>query len=126
MTLEILEAAVNLDPHAAEKLLFAFFRKQTENLSKLVTGNSVQERAEKLAAARDKLGYYSACVYDEERESLCIEEYQNPLQPLFDKYPTLARMEIQMFDRLLVRANVQRNLETVGAVTRYRFELTPK
>ena len=126
LSLEILEAAVNLEPHAAEKLLFAFFRQQTENMAKVVTGNSVQERAEKLSSERDKLGYYSECVFDEEAETLSIEEYHNPLQPLFDKYPSLARMEIQMFERLLVRARVERQSETVGAVTRYRFELSPK
>ena len=50
--LSILEAATQLETNGAEKLLFSFFRSRTEQLAAVVTGDSVQERAEKLAAVR--------------------------------------------------------------------------
>lgn len=125
LSLMILESAVQLEANVAEKLLFTFFREQTEKFAKVVTGDSVQERAEKLATARHKMGYYSACVASEDG-GLCIEEFHNPLQPLFDRYPALARMETQMFEKLLGGALVDRNVEKVAALARYRFDLSPR
>ncbi len=124
VSLSILEAATQLEPNAAEKLLFAFFREQTDKLSAKVTGESVQGRAERLAAARAAMGYFSVCEYSEE-EGLRIEEFHNPLQPLFDKYPTLARMEAQMFERLL-GARVVRSSSKVSGLTHYCFDLSPR
>ncbi|MDA8909084.1 MAG: hypothetical protein P1U81_08115 [Verrucomicrobiales bacterium] len=124
VSLAILDAATQLEPNAAEKLLFAFFRQQTEKLSTTVTGESVQGRAERLAAARAAQGYFSVCEYSEE-EGLRIEEFHNPLQPLFDKYPTLARMEVQMFEKLL-GARVARSASKVSGLTHYRFDLSPR
>lgn len=124
VSLCILDAATQLDPNAAEKLLFHFFRVETETFSRTVTGDSVQERAEKLAKERSKKGYFSFCQYSEE-EGLRIEEFHNPLRPLFEKYPTLERMEVQMFERLLA-ARVERSFEEVSGLTRYRFDLSPR
>ena len=124
VSLAILEAATQLDPTAAEKLLFTFFRSQYESFAKSVSGDSVQERAEKLAAARNASGYFSECVYTEE-EGLRIDEYHNPLQPLFAKFPSLKRMEEQMFERLL-GANVElKESESSGLILR-RFHLSPR
>lgn len=122
--LSILEAATQLETNGAEKLLFSFFRTRTEQLASVVTGDSVQERAEKLAAARSTAGHYSRCVYSED-EGLRIEEFHNPLQPLFDKYPTLERMEAQMFERLL-GARVERTVTRTAGLSRYRFDLSPR
>lgn len=124
VSLAILDAATQLEPNAAEKLLFTFFRNQTEELSKKVTGESVQGRAERLAKARDAMGYFSICEYSEE-EGLRIDEFHNPLQALFDQYPTLVRMEIQMFERLL-GARVTRSTKKVSGLTLYRFDLSPR
>tara|TARA_B100000927_G_scaffold63204_2_gene49619 strand:+ start:7616 stop:8260 length:645 start_codon:yes stop_codon:yes gene_type:complete len=124
VTLSLLQAAGQLDPNAAEKLLFAFFRDQTEKLAKLVTGDSVQERAERLADARLKMGYFSQCTYSES-EGLRIEEFHNPLSSLFSKYPTMERIEVQMFERLL-GARVARSEASSAGLTRYRFDLSPR
>jgi len=124
VSLAILDAATQLEPNAAEKLLFAFFREQTEKLSEKVTGESVQGRAERLAAARTAQGYFSICEYSE-AEGLRIEEFHNPLQSLFEKYPTLARMEVQMFEKLL-GAHVVRSSSKVSGLTHYRFDLSPR
>jgi len=122
--LSILDAATQLETNGAEKLLFSFFRSRTEQLAAVVTGDSVQERAEKLASARSAAGHYSRCVYSEE-EGLRLEEFHNPLQPLFDKYPTLERMEAQMFERLL-GARVERTVTRTAGLSRYRFDLSPR
>jgi predicted ArsR family transcriptional regulator len=70
------------------------------------------------------MGYFSRCLYSEE-DGLFIEEFHNPLQALFDAYPTLERMEIQMFEKLL-GARVERSFTKVSGLTRYRFSLFPK
>jgi len=125
LSLKILESAAQLEPNVAEKLLFAFFRDQTRGLAKVVTGDSVQVRAEKLASARNKMGYYSKCTVNQEG-GLSIEEYHNPLQPLFDRYPELVRMETLMFQKLLNGVLVDRSVDKVAALTRYRFDLSPR
>jgi len=122
--LSLLEVAGQLETNAAEKILLAFFRGKAERLSEVVTGDSVQERGEKLAAARTAEGHYSRCQLVEE-EALRIEEYHNPLQPLFDRYPTLERMEAQMFERLL-GARVARSVTQVSGLARYRFDISPR
>lgn len=124
VTLSLLDAAAQLDRNAAEKLLFAFFRDQTEKFAKVVTGNSVQERAERLADARLKMGYFSTCTYSEE-EGLQIVEFHNPLRSLFEKYSTMERIEVQMFERLL-GARVARSEDSSSGLNRYRFDLSPR
>ncbi len=125
LSLMVLEGVIHLDPIAAEKIIFGFFRKQTEEFTKVVTGSSVQERAEQFAAARSKLGYYSWCLYAEE-VGLWIEEYHNPMEAVFEKFPDLVKHEINMIERLLVRAYVERSVEEVKAMKRYRFDLSPR
>lgn len=122
--LSILEAAGQLETNAAEKLLLAFFRGQAERLGASVSGDSVQERAEKLAAARTASGHYSNCLWSEE-EGLRIVEFHQPLQPLFERYPTLERMEALMFERLL-GARVDRSVARAAGLTRYRFDISPR
>lgn len=124
LSLTILDAAMQLDVNAAEKLLFSYFRKQTEDFLKVVKGDSVQERAENLAVERSHLGYYSHCEYSEEF-GLRIDEHHNPLEPIFEKYPTVERMEVQMFERIL-GANVERSVERASGLARYRFDLSPR
>lgn len=123
--LALLEAATQLDVNAAEKLLFGFYRSLTEKLAKDVVGETVNERAEKLAAARARSGYFSRLDRsgDEGSPVVAIEEFHNPLQPLFDAYPTLERMEVQMFERLL-GVRIERRYRKVSGLREYRFEFS--
>ncbi len=123
-SLMILDAASQLESNAAEKLLFSVFRTQTEQLAKVINGDSLRERAEQLAGVRTSDGYYSRCVVSED-EGLRIEEYHNPLQPIFDRYATLERMEAQMFERLL-GVRVDRSVTRTAGLIRYRFDLLPR
>ena len=120
----ILEAASQLESNAAEKLLLHFFRSESERLEKLVTAESVREKADQLAAARTAKGYFSSVV-ESEKGHLSINEFHNPLQPLFEKYPTLERMEIHMFEKLL-QVGIDRTATKVSGLTRYRFDLFPR
>jgi predicted ArsR family transcriptional regulator len=122
--LSILEAAAQLDANAAEKLMLSFFRSQTEKLATTVAAGSLPERAERLAAARKTAGHYSR-VGGNEEGGLVLEEFHQPLQPLFDRYPTLERMETQMFERLLA-ARVERSVSRSAGLTRYRFDIWPR
>ena len=121
VTLAVLEAASHLESNAAEKLLFSFFQKQTERYGKKTKGNSVADRATSLAKLRDQAGHMSSCVYDRE-EGLRIIECHNPLQPIFDRYPTVDRMEEQMFERLL-NAPVERSVTKVSGLRRFVYQI---
>ncbi len=121
LTLAILEAAGQLESNASEKLLFSFFQKQTEKLGKRIKGNSVVDRATSLAKQRDQAGHMSSCVYDRE-EGLRIVECHNPLQRIFDRYPTVERMEEQMFERLL-NASVERSVIKVSGLRRFIYQI---
>ena len=121
VTLSLLDAASQFDANAAEKLLFAHFHGQTLQLAKKVKGHSVADRAGSLAKLRDKSGHVSECVYHPE-EGLQIIECHNPLQPIFDKFPTAERMEEHMFERL-VGAGVNRSLTKVSGLRRYVFAI---
>ncbi len=124
LCLAVLDAASQLDANAAEKLMLAVFRAQAEKLSRSVVGDTVQERAEKLAAVRKASGCFSRCrVLENDR--LCIEEFHQPLQPIFDRYPTVERMEVQMIERLL-GARVERSIARVASMVRYRFDISPR
>lgn len=124
LCLALLEAAGQLETNAAEKLLLAVFRTQAEKLSRQVVGESLLERAEKLASLRKAAGCFSRCR-EVDGESVCIEEFHQPLQPLFDRYPTVERMEVQMLERLL-GARVERSVTRTASMVRYRFDISPR
>lgn len=121
VTLSLLEAASQFDANAAEKLLFAHFHALTVRLNKKVKGQSVADRAMALAKLRDQSGHVSECAYHPE-EGLQIVECHNPLQPVFDRYPTAERMEEQLFERI-VGASVERSLTKVSGLRRYVFQI---
>jgi len=121
VTLGLLEAATQLDANAAEKLLFGYFARQSEQYAKRVKGKSVADRATSLAKLRDQGGHMSVCVYDREG-GLRIVEYHNPLQPLFDRYTTVERMEEHMFERLL-GAPVDRSVTKESGLRRFVYDI---
>lgn len=104
-TLELLESARDLyGPSAAEKLLFAVFQKKTEHYRARVKGESVAEKAKWLARLRDNDGYFSEFETDQEMR---IVEYHSPIIDVLRAYPIVARLEAEMFERVLGKA-VQR------------------
>jgi len=107
--------------NAPEKALLSFFNQKAEAYQKSVKGKSVLEKADKLAKIREKEGYLSECVY-EASKGLRIIEYHSLISELEQKYPSTARMEEQMFSKIL-NAPVDRHAETVSGLARIRYEI---
>lgn len=84
-----------------DKLLFQHFQKQQEAWEPLLTKcESLPEKAAKLAALREKTGCHSECRSTPSGE-LHIEEFHNPMQRLFERYPRALAMELRMIEQLL-------------------------
>lgn len=108
--------------NAPEKLMFGYFQEMTAHYQrKLKAAGSVADRASILARLRDESGHVSICHYDP-KLGLRIVEQHNPLQSLFDKYPTLERMEQIMFERVVGRP-VRRHAERGSGGRQIVFEI---
>ncbi len=84
-----------------DKLLFQHFQKLYEKwVPQLAKGQSVVEKATKLAALREKDGCYCRCNQDP-AGSCSLEEFHNPLQRVFERYPRAVAMEQRMIEQLL-------------------------
>lgn len=94
-----------------EKVLFLHFEKLRDRwLPSLPKSGSLVERAVKLAALRGKEGYCVRCGEDEEQRFI-MEEFHNPLQRVFDRYPRAVAMELRMIETLLGSRVVRRELD---------------
>ena len=100
MTIETLEAAQKLfGQSAAEKLLLIVFQKKTEHYKAKLKGTTVAERAKWLARLRDHDGCMSDCeVTDGE---VRIIEHHSPILDLLRAFPIVAKLESEMFARVL-------------------------
>ena len=106
MTIDLLEAALRLfGPTAAEKLLLVVFQKKTEHYATRIKGESLAERAQSLAKLRDQDGCMSA--FDDDGGAPRIIEHHSPILDLLRAFPIVAKLETEMFSRLL-RHPVQR------------------
>jgi len=101
-TLGLLEDLKSLYGESSpEKLLFQHFQKQQEKWQPVISkARSLVEKATKLASLREKEGCSVRCKYDPEN-GFRIEEYHNPLQRLFERYPRAVAMELRMIEQLL-------------------------
>lgn len=101
-TLDLLEGLKALfGENAPEKLFFQHFQKQLEKWQPLLSkARSVAEKAAKLALLRGKEGCAVRCVEDPEG-GFRIEEFHNPLQRIFERYPRVVAMEQRMIEQLL-------------------------
>ena len=100
MTIALLENAKALyGPAAAEKLLFSVFQKKAETYKTKVRGETIAERAGKLTRVRDSEGCMAEC----EHEAACIRivEHHCPIRDLLKAFPIVARLEAELFTRVL-------------------------
>ena len=101
MTIEVLEAARKLfGPAAPEKLLLVIFQKKTEQYLARIKGETPAERAKWLARLRDHEGCM-ASVRRSETGAVRIVEHHSPILDLLRAFPLVARLETEMFQRLL-------------------------
>ncbi|MES2659571.1 MAG: hypothetical protein V4689_13215 [Verrucomicrobiota bacterium] len=84
-----------------DKVLFQHFQKQHAKWQPLLAkAQTLTEKAVKLAALREKAGCFIRCT-DDPLTGFRIEEFHNPLQRVFDRYPRAAAMEHRMIEELL-------------------------
>jgi predicted ArsR family transcriptional regulator len=104
-TIELLDSARELyGAAAAEKLLFIVFQKKAAQYAERVKGDTAAERAKWLARLRDKDGHMADLQTD---DGLRIVESHSPMSDLLRAYPIIARLEEEMFARVL-KAPVRR------------------
>lgn len=99
-TVDLLHAAQKLyGTTAAEKLLFSVFQnKATDYLAKL-KGTTLAERAKKFTRMRDQEGHMAE--FSSHGGSLRIVEHHSPMLDLLRAFPIVARLEGDLFQRVL-------------------------
>jgi predicted ArsR family transcriptional regulator len=101
MTIDVLTAAQQLfGAAAAEKLLLVASQKKTAQYAARIKGETLAERAKWLARLRDHDGHMAECVTGDDG-ALRIVEHHSPVLDLLQEFPLLARLEGEMFARLL-------------------------
>jgi predicted ArsR family transcriptional regulator len=86
---------------APEKLLFRYFNNRREAWQrKVAAGASLLERCQRFIVLWEKEGAF-ARVKHQNGEGLRIEEFHNPLAPLYHEYPNARRLEVQLMEQLL-------------------------
>ncbi len=122
LTIHLLEAAQKLyGGTAADKLLLVVFQRQTEHYATKLCGENLFERARSLARLRDLDGYMSDCEQDESG-ALRIVEHHSPILELLRAYPLVAKLETDLFQRLL-GVSVQREERVASGLYRATFTL---
>ena len=103
MTIDVLAAAQKLfGPTAAEKLLLVAFQKKAEQYAAKLKGGTLAERAKWLARLRDHDGHMAECVAaDDGGATVRIVEHHSPVLDLLRAFPLIARLESELFARLL-------------------------
>jgi predicted ArsR family transcriptional regulator len=120
LTLELLEAAKKLfGPASAEKLLMLVWQQKAAALSEKVQGPDPAARADALARARDAAGHM-AVVEKGTDGRLSIIEHHCPFLDVLRAYPVVARLETELFRRLLGTA-VERREENAAGLYRAEF-----
>ena len=101
MTLEVLDAARKLfGASAPEKMLLVVFQQKTEQYLAKLRGETPTERSKWLARLRDHDGYMATCETDDSG-IIRIVEHHSPILDLLRGYPLIAKLEADMFQRLL-------------------------
>jgi predicted ArsR family transcriptional regulator len=121
MTIALLENAKALyGPAAPEKLLFSVFQKKAEAYQSRVRGETIGERAGKLTRIRDAEG----CMAEIEQDAAFIRivEHHCPILDLLKAFPIVARLEAELFTRVLGAA-VQREEAHASGLYRCVFTL---
>ena len=122
LTLDLLEAAKKLHGDAApQKLLLLAWQEKAAGLAKRATGATLQERAKALAQARDASGHMA--VYEEDPAGGgWIREHHCPFLDVLRAYPIVAKMEVDVFQKVLGAA-VSREEVQAGGLLRVDFRI---
>jgi predicted ArsR family transcriptional regulator len=101
LTLQLLAAAQRLfGPAAAEKLLLVIFKEKTEGYVERLKDPERMARAEALARLRDREGHMAE--FSTRADGSCaIIEHHSPLLDVLRAFPIVAKLETEMFQRIL-------------------------
>jgi predicted ArsR family transcriptional regulator len=122
MTIHLLESAQKLYGAAAgDKLLHVVFQRQAEKYAARIRGETLAERAKALARARDYDGYMSE-FQQEESGVLRIVEHHSPILDLLRAFPLVAKLEADLFQRLL-GTGVKREESVASGLYRATFTI---
>jgi predicted ArsR family transcriptional regulator len=124
LTLELLDAARKLfGPASAEKLLMFVWQEKAAALAAKVQGPDVKTRADALARARDAAGHMAVLEKGSDG-ALCIIEHHCPFLDVLRAYPAVARLETELFRRLL-GTGVERREKNAAGLYRAEFVIAP-
>jgi predicted ArsR family transcriptional regulator len=125
VTLDLLEAAHRLfGASAPEKLLLVVFQRMTANYAERLREGTFGERVKWLARLRDHDGYMSEAEQGSEPGTLRIVEHHSPIIDVLRAFPIVAKLEAEMFQRLL-QAGVRREEDVTLGHFRADFTITP-
>ncbi len=123
LTLDLLDAAKKLfGPASAEKLLMLVWQQKTEALFEKVKGPDPDSRADALARARDAAGHMAELEKGSDGR-LRIIEHHCPFLDVLRAYPVVARLEVELFRRLL-GVSVERHEENAAGLYRAEFVIS--
>ena len=123
LTLELLDAAKKLfGPAAAEKMLMLVWQEKTAALAEKVKGLDPAARAEALSRVRDDAGHMAVLEKSADGR-MSIVEHHCPFLDVLRAYPVVARLESEMFRRLL-GVGVERREENAAGLFRAEFVIT--
>lgn len=122
LTLELLDAAKKLHGDATpEKLLMLAWQQKAATLIQRMSGVTLAERAASVARARDFDGHMA--IFEEEGEtSMWIREHHCPFLDVLRAYPIVAKLEVELFRRVL-GCNVVREEVQTGGLLRIDFHV---
>ena len=112
-TIELLESSQKLfGPSAPEKLLFNVFQRKSENYLAKIKAGSTAEKVAQFAKMRDHEGHMAGV---ETKDGVRIVEHHSPILDLLKAFPIVARLEAEMFQRVLKTA-VHREEKSVSGL----------
>ncbi len=120
LTLDLLDAAKKLfGPASAEKLLMLVWLQKAEAFAEKVKGPDVETRADALTRARDAAGHMAELEKGSDGRSRIVEHHC-PFLDVLHAYPVVARLEVEMFRKLL-DVSVERFEENAAGLYRAEF-----
>ena len=120
LTLELLEAAKKLfGTSSPEKLLMLVWQQKAADFAPRVKGATPAERAASLAKARDREGHMADAEQGRD-EKLRIVEHHCPFLDVLRAYPVVAKLEVELFRRL-IGVPVERREEHAAGLYRAEF-----
>jgi predicted ArsR family transcriptional regulator len=119
-TIDLLESAKQLyGPSAPEKLLFNIFQKKAALYAAKLKGDTLPARVKWLARLRDHEGFMADFV---DNGTMRIVENHSPILDLLRAFPIVARLECELFQRVL-HAQVTREESCASGLYRCTFQI---